>query len=164
MRDWPGKYVTFFFWKTMPLHTLQKSAPTSGPLSTIKHYIKAAATRPRHYPCVQNEISLYNDWQAVPSHGQWRRHLKSYASLWFHYSLWKYVAALDYTSIYLIEKCFHKAGFICSVLTAPDAEPEPSRNIWDNMQQVLNVQVPIADYNTANDAIEITVRLKLRTG
>ena len=62
-------------------------------------------------------------------------------------------------SLHLIEKCFHKAGFICSVLTAPEVEPEPPRNIWDNMQQILNVQVPFADYVTADDAVEMTERL-----
>ena len=44
------------------------------------------------------------------------------------------VAAWDFVSIHLIEKCFHKAGFICSVLTAPEAKPDPPRNIWGNMQ------------------------------
>ena len=44
------------------------------------------------------------------------------------------VAAWNYVSVHLIEKCFHKAGFICSVLMAPEAIPEPPRNIWDNMQ------------------------------
>ena len=69
------------------------------------------------------------------------------------------VAAWDYVSIHLIEKCFRKAGFICSVLTALEAEPEPPRNIWDNMQQVLEVQVPFADYATADDAVQMTERL-----
>ena len=69
------------------------------------------------------------------------------------------VAAWDYVSAYLIQKCFHKAGPICSVLTAPEAEPEPPRNIWDNMQQTLNVQVPFADYATAEDAVETTERM-----
>ena len=62
-------------------------------------------------------------------------------------------------SVHLIEKCFCKAEFICSVLTAPEAEPEAPRTIWDNMQQVLNVQVPFADYNTADDDVEMTERL-----
>ena len=69
------------------------------------------------------------------------------------------VAAMDYVSIHLIEKCFHKAGFTCSVLIAPEAEPELPRNIWDNMQQVLNLQIPFADYATADDAVEMTERL-----
>ena len=43
------------------------------------------------------------------------------------------VAAWDYVSVHLIEKCFQKAGFISSVPTAPETEPESSRNIWDNM-------------------------------
>ena len=58
-----------------------------------------------------------------------------------------------------MEKCFHKAGFICSVPTAPEAEPEPPRNIWHSMQQVLNVQGPFVHYATADDAMEMTERL-----
>ena len=69
------------------------------------------------------------------------------------------VAAWDYVSIHLIEKCFHKAGFICSILTLPETEPEPPRNIWHNMQQILNAHVPFADYTTAGDAVEMTERL-----
>ena len=68
------------------------------------------------------------------------------------------VAAWDYVSIHLIEKMFHKAGFISSVPTAPEAELEPPRNIWDNMQQILNIQVPFADYTTADD-VKMTERL-----
>ena len=70
----------------------------------------------------------------------------------------KIVAVWDYVSIWQTEKCFHKAGFICSVLTAPEAEPEPQINIWDNMQQILNVQVPYADYATADDTLDKTER------
>ena len=69
------------------------------------------------------------------------------------------VAAWDYVSVHLIEKCFQKAGFICSVPTAPEAEPEPPRNIWDNMQEVLKVQVPFADYANADDAVKMGKRL-----
>ena len=68
------------------------------------------------------------------------------------------VAAWDYVSIYVIEICLHKAGFIYSVLTAPEVEPGPPRNIWYNMQQILNVQVPFADYTTAHDAVGMTER------
>ena len=42
---------------------------------------------------------------------------------------------------------------------APEAKPEPPRNIWDNMQQILKVKVPSADYATADDAVEMTERL-----
>ena len=38
------------------------------------------------------------------------------------------VAAWDCLSIHQIEKCFQKTGFICSVLTALETEPEPSRS------------------------------------
>ena len=62
-------------------------------------------------------------------------------------------------SIHLIEKCFQKAGFICSVPTAPETERDPSRNIWDNIQLVLKVQVPFADYATTDDAVETTERM-----
>ena len=44
------------------------------------------------------------------------------------------VAAWDYVTPKLIEKCFYKAGFIYSVPTA--LEPEPERNVWDNIQQI----------------------------
>ena len=57
----------------------------------------------------------------------------------------------------LIEKCFYRAGFICSVPTAP--EPEPERNVCDNIQQILNVQVPFSEYATADDQVEMTERL-----
>ena len=73
--------------------------------------------------------------------------------------LTKILLQLGTVSVHLIEKCFQKAGFICSVPTAPETEPEPPRNIWDNMQQVLKVQVPIADDTTADDAVEMTERL-----
>ena len=66
----------------------------------------------------------------------------------------KILLQLGTVSVNLIEKCFQKAGFICSIPTSPDAEPELPRNIWDNMQQVLKVQVPFADYATADDAVE----------
>ena len=48
------------------------------------------------------------------------------------------VAAWDYVTPQLIEKCFHRAGFICSVPTAPGPEPEPERNVWDNLQHILD--------------------------
>ena len=67
------------------------------------------------------------------------------------------VATLDCVTPQLIEKCFHRAGFICSVQTVP--EPEPERNIWDNIQQILNVQVPFSKYATADDQVEMTDRL-----
>ena len=69
------------------------------------------------------------------------------------------VAAWDYVTPQLIDKCFHRAGFICSVPTAPEPEPEPERNVWDNIQQILNVQVPFSEYATADDQVETTERL-----
>ena len=68
------------------------------------------------------------------------------------------VAAWEYITAQLIAKCFHHAGFIISVPTAPELKPEP-RNIWDNMQQILNVQVPFNKYTTADDIMETTERL-----
>ena len=67
------------------------------------------------------------------------------------------VADWDYVTPQLIEKCYHRAGFICSVPTVP--EPEPERNVWDNIQQILNVQVPFSEYATADNQVEMTERL-----
>ena len=60
------------------------------------------------------------------------------------------VAAQNYVSDKLIIKCFHKAGYLISVPTAP----EPEKNIWDNLERVLNVQVPYETYVTADDHME----------
>ena len=65
------------------------------------------------------------------------------------------VAARDYPQ--LIQKCFNRAGFICSVPTAP--EPELERNVWDIIQQILNIQVPFSEYATADDQVKTTERL-----
>ena len=59
------------------------------------------------------------------------------------------VPACDSVTPQLTEKCFNRAGFICSVPTAP--EPEPERNVWDNIQQILNVQNPFSEYATADN-------------
>ena len=69
------------------------------------------------------------------------------------------VAAWDYVTPQLIEKCFHRAGFICSVPTAPEPDTEPERNVWDNIQQILNIQVPFSEYATTDDQVEMTKRL-----
>ena len=66
----------------------------------------------------------------------------------------------DYVTPQLIEKCFHTAGFICSVPTAPEPEPESERNVWDNIWQILNVQVPFSEYATADYQVEMTERLQ----
>ena len=65
------------------------------------------------------------------------------------------VAAWDYVIAQLIEKCFHMAGFIYSVPTAS----EPEKNVRDNIQQILNVQVPFNEYATADDQVEMIERL-----
>ena len=64
------------------------------------------------------------------------------------------VAAWEYITPLLIEKCFHYAGFIISVPTAPEPKPEPERNTWDNMQQILKVQVSFSEYVTVDDQVE----------
>ena len=69
------------------------------------------------------------------------------------------VAAWDYVTPQFIEKSFHRAVFICSVPTAPEPESEPERNVWDNIQQILNIQVPFIEYATADDQVEMTERL-----
>ena len=69
------------------------------------------------------------------------------------------VAAWDCVTSQLIEQCFHRAGFICSVPTAPEPVSEPERNVWDNIQQSLNVQVSFGEYATADDQVEMTERL-----
>ena len=61
------------------------------------------------------------------------------------------VAAWGYITSQLIEKCLHHAGFIISVSTAPEPEPGPEINIWDHMQQILNVEVPFSEYATTDD-------------
>ena len=68
-------------------------------------------------------------------------------------------AVWGYITPQLIEKCLNHASFINSVPTASEPEPESKRNIWDNMQQILNVQVPFREYATADDWVEITERL-----
>ena len=54
----------------------------------------------------------------------------------------------------LIVKCFHKAGFIVSVPNCPEPEPAPDRNLWDNIQGVLQINVPFEQYATADDNID----------
>ena len=71
----------------------------------------------------------------------------------------KTVAAWDHVTPQLIEKCFHRAGFILSVLTAPEPESEPERNVWDSIQQILKVQVFFSEYGTADEQVEMTERL-----
>ena len=69
------------------------------------------------------------------------------------------VTAWEYITPQLIEKCCHHAGFIISVPIAPEQETEPERNIWDNMQQILNVKVPFSENSIADDQVETTERL-----
>ena len=69
------------------------------------------------------------------------------------------VAIWDYVSIHLIEKCFQKLG--SSAVSQQHLKQSQShpRNIWDNIPQVLKVQVPFADYIIADDAVEMIQRL-----
>ena len=64
------------------------------------------------------------------------------------------IAAWNHVSEALIIKCFHKAGFIVSVPNQPEPEPAPDRNLWDNIQRTLQINVPFEQYATADDNIE----------
>ena len=58
-----------------------------------------------------------------------------------------------------IQKCSSKAGFMPYVEREPEAYAEPPQNIWDNLQQVLGVNVPFADYATHDDRVESSERM-----
>ena len=60
-----------------------------------------------------------------------------------------------------IQKCFSKAGFMPYVECEPEsyAEPPPPQNIWDNLQHVLGVNVPFAEYATHDDRVESSERM-----
>ena len=59
-----------------------------------------------------------------------------------------------------IEKCFRKAGFVPPTYTPPeveeadDPEPAPARNIWENLQRVLDVNTTFEEYALADDQFE----------
>ena len=58
-----------------------------------------------------------------------------------------------------IQKCFSKAGFMLYVECEPESYAEPLQNIWDNLQHVLAVNVPFADYATHDDRVESSERI-----
>ena len=64
------------------------------------------------------------------------------------------VAAWNHMSEALIVKCFHKAGFIVSIPNHPEPESVPDCNLWDNIQRVLQINVPFEQYATADDNID----------
>ena len=59
-----------------------------------------------------------------------------------------------------IQKCFSKASFMPYVEHEPElyAEPPPP-NIWDNLQHVLGVNVPFAEYATHDNRVESSERM-----
>ena len=61
-----------------------------------------------------------------------------------------------------IQMCFSKAGFMPSVECEPESyaePPPPPPNTWDNLQRVLGVNVPFADYATHDDRVESSERM-----
>ena len=64
------------------------------------------------------------------------------------------MAAWNHVSEALIVKCFHKVGFIVSVPDHPEPEPAPDRNLWDNIQRALQINIPFEQYATADDNID----------
>ena len=64
------------------------------------------------------------------------------------------IAAWNHLSEALIVKCFHKAGFIVSVPNHPEPEPAPDRNLWDNIQRALQINIPFEQYATTDDNID----------
>lgn len=56
----------------------------------------------------------------------------------------------------LIQNCFRKAGFLASEMEEVIPEPAPDRNVWDAIQQALNVDLPFDTYATADDGLETT--------
>ena len=63
------------------------------------------------------------------------------------------MAAWNHLSQALIVKCFQKAGFIVSLPNCPEPEPAPDCNLWDNIQRVLQINIPFEQYATADDNI-----------
>ena len=58
-----------------------------------------------------------------------------------------------------IQKCFSKAGFMPYVEHEPESYAEPPQNMWDNLQHVLGVNVPFAEYATHDDRVESSERM-----
>lgn len=58
-----------------------------------------------------------------------------------------------------IQNCFRKAGFVSGVESAPDSDNEIDHNLWNELQQNLNIQIAFNDYATADDAVETSQHL-----
>ena len=69
------------------------------------------------------------------------------------------VEAWDAVTPEIIQKCFSKAGFMPYVKREPESYAEPPQNIWDNLQHVLGVNVPFAEYATHDDRAESSERM-----
>ena len=57
-----------------------------------------------------------------------------------------------------IQKCFSKDGFMPYVENEPESYAELPQNIWNNLQHVLGVNVPFAEYATHDDRVESSER------
>ena len=62
------------------------------------------------------------------------------------------VKAWDKCSQQTIANCFTKAGFIAGPL--PEPEPAPPRNVWENIQQVLETNMSFDEYAAHDDDVE----------
>ena len=69
------------------------------------------------------------------------------------------VEAWDALTAENIQKCFSKVGFMPYVECEPESYAEPSQNIWDNLQCVLGVNVPFAEYATHDNRVESSERM-----
>ena len=60
-----------------------------------------------------------------------------------------------------IQKCFSKAGFVPYVECEPESytEPPPLQNIWDNLQCVLGVNGPFAEYAIYDNRVESSEKM-----
>ena len=69
------------------------------------------------------------------------------------------VAAWNYITDTLIQKCFQDAGFITMVQTHPEPEPHPDHNLWGNVQRLLNINVPFEEFTTSDNNVETSEEL-----
>ena len=70
------------------------------------------------------------------------------------------VEAWDAVTPENIQKCFSKAGFVPYVdRSQSHMQSPPPQNIWDNLQRVLGVNVPFAEYATHDDRAESSERM-----
>ena len=76
------------------------------------------------------------------------------SSLDFVVSCENIMAAQNHVLEALIVKCFHKVDFIVSVPNCPEPEPAPDQNLWDNIQKVLQINIPFEQFATADDNID----------